>query len=222
MNVQTIRNSAVRTESIKSFYANATGIAHFYLKNGHQQDGDAHNRLIEITAQRYTGPDIHAKQDRMVSCTFGAESDKVKHIEHNDQLLDASRKARLKLPELKEAFGKGLPPGEHIDLKAPFETSSGHEWMWVEVTSWNGQKITGLLENEPADVADLHAGQVVKVKEEDVFDYIRYYVDGRKQGNTTGDIIKHMEEQEEGSTPPFGGGGMTSLPKSNAVECEPE
>ena len=86
----------------------------------------------------------------MVSCTFGAEPDKVHRIEHDDQLLDASRKARLKLPELKEAFRKGLPTGEHIDLKAPFETSSGHEWMWVEVTGWMDQKVTGLLENEPA------------------------------------------------------------------------
>ena len=222
MNVQTIRNNAVRTERIKSFYANATGIAHLYLKSGQKQDGDADNRLIEITAERYTGPDIHAKQERMVSCTFGAEPDKVKYIEHDDQLLDASRKARLKLAELKEAFRKGLPPGEHIDLKAPFETSSGHEWMWVEVTGWKNQKVTGLLENEPADVADLHAGQVVEVKEEDVFDYIHYYADGHEQGNTTGEIIKHMEDQEERKTHPFGAGGITFLPKPNAVGCEPD
>lgn len=94
--------------------------------------------------------------------------------------------------------------------------------MWVEVTGWKDQKITGLLENEPADVADLHAGQVVEVKEEDVFDYIRYYADGREQGNTTGEIIKHMEEQGEGNTHPFGGGGITFLPKPNAAGCEPE
>ena len=40
----------------------------------------------------------------------------------------------------------------------------------------------------------------MEVKEEDVFDYIRYYADGHQEGNTTGEIIKHMEEQEEGKT----------------------
>ncbi|HEY2352731.1 MAG TPA: DUF2314 domain-containing protein [Candidatus Acidoferrum sp.] len=222
MNVQTIRNDAVRTERMKSFYANATGIAHLYLKIGQKQDGDADNRLIEITAERYTGPDIHAKQDRMVSCTFGAEPDKVKYIKHDDQLLDASRKARLKLPELKEAFRKGLPPGEHIDLKAPFESWSGHEWMWIEVTGWKDQKITGLLQNEPADVADLHAGQLVEVKEEDIFDYVRYYADGHKQGNATGEIIERMEEEKDRTIHAFRDGGNTFSPRPNQAGCDPK
>jgi uncharacterized protein YegJ (DUF2314 family) len=58
---------------------------------------------------------------------------------------------------------------------------------------WKGQKVIGLLENDPAEVVNLQAGQLVDVKEEDVFDYSRYYPDGHHEGNTTGEIIKRME-----------------------------
>jgi hypothetical protein len=35
----------------------------------------------------------------------------------------------------------------------------------------------GTLQNDPVEAHDLHAGQIVQVQEDDVFDYIRYYPD---------------------------------------------
>ncbi len=40
----------------------------------------------------------------------------------------------------------------------------------------------------------LHAGEVVAVRQEDAFDYIRQYADKRTERNTTGDIIRKMNE----------------------------
>jgi uncharacterized protein YegJ (DUF2314 family) len=66
--------------------------------------------------------------------------------------------------------------------------------MWVEITAWEGANIKGMLKNEPFNIPSLHGGQVVKVRQEDVFDYIRYYPDGRKEGNETGAIIENMQK----------------------------
>ena len=79
-------------------------------------------------------------------------------------------------------------------LKAPFETSSGgNEWMWVEVSSWKGGAIDGLLGNEPAEVPGLHAGATVRVNEKDIFDYIFYKADGSTEGNETGREIEKSQ-----------------------------
>ncbi|REN17115.1 DUF2314 domain-containing protein, partial [Mycobacterium tuberculosis] len=88
--------------------------------------------------------------------------DSVTRVKHNDELLAASKAATAQLPKLREAFAKGLQPGEYILVKAPFTTrDGGNEWMWVEVARWNGDAIEGLLKNEPVDVPGLHAGQMV-------------------------------------------------------------
>src|SRR6185437_16903293 len=103
-----------------------------------------------------------------------------------------------KLPQLRKAFDDGLAPGEFIELKAPFRTpTGGNEWMWVEVTRWRGKTITGTLDNNPAEIPDLKAGQVVQIWQDDVFDYIRRFSDGRIEGNTTGPILKKLEQGTE-------------------------
>jgi uncharacterized protein YegJ (DUF2314 family) len=87
-----------------------------------------------------------------------------------------------------------LAPGEFIQVKSPFDTpDGGREWMWVEVTSWTGDKIKGLLSNEPFNIPDLHAGQVVEVSEADVFDYIRRLPDGTQEGNETSKVMKEAQ-----------------------------
>jgi uncharacterized protein YegJ (DUF2314 family) len=106
------------------------------------------------------------------------------------------------LPELYSRFNTDLKPGEIILLKAPFKTrTGGNEWMWVEVSHWKNKIIRGVLENDPELVPDLHAGEVVEIREEDVFDYMHKYPDGRREGNTTGEIIQKMEKDPISPSP---------------------
>jgi uncharacterized protein YegJ (DUF2314 family) len=192
-----IKNGPVRDEQVKTLGANATGIACITLKQGKREEGDPKNRLVELAADKYPGNDIHAKQDNMLSSFFGWQ-DSAAAIHHNDELLAASAKAKAKLPELRKAFIVGLEPDEFIEVKAPFPTPDGNsEWMWVEVTSWKDDQIKGLLLNEPFTIPTLHAGQTVEVRQEAVFDYIRRYPDKRTEGNTTGDIIKKMDDKKD-------------------------
>jgi uncharacterized protein YegJ (DUF2314 family) len=196
LELRRIKNHRVVEFQSKGMENNASGSACLSLRQGNHEEGDPNNRIIQLTFGKYDGPDIHAQEDAMLSLFFGTKDSAVP-VTHTVELLEASRKAKSRLPELHKAFAAGLQPGEYIQVKAPFPTSNGgHEWMWVEITSWNGSHIKGLLMNEPVEATSWHSGQIVDVREEETFDYIRQYPDKRREGNTTGDVIKKMEEQQ--------------------------
>lgn len=193
LDICSIRNDHLRNSELKSLQEHASGTACLLLKAGKREEGDPENRLMELSAELYSGPDPHARQDNMLSSLFGWE-DIAHNVEHTPEVLAERNRERAKLPELHRAFDAGLQPGEYIQVKAPFTVpGQGHEWMWVEITRWSGKTITGTLQNEPVDIRDLHAGQVVHVHEDNVFDYIRSYPDKHTEGNTTGKILELME-----------------------------
>jgi len=197
LDLRAIKNPKVRESQVESLKPNATGAAFLSLRKGKWEKEDPQNRLIEITFDRCPGRDVHAKQTKMVSSLFGWE-DSVIPFKHNDELLAASRNAKAQLPALHKAFTAGLQPREFILVKVPFETQDGgHEWMWVEITAWQGNKIKGLLRNHPFNIPSLHSGQIVEINQEDVFDYIRHYPDGREEGNETGAIIRKMQQEKD-------------------------
>ena len=192
VNLRTIKNATIREPQVRTLKSNATAVARITLKKGQWEEGDPSNRLLEIGFDRSAEADLHARQDKVLGECFGWE-DSPSPVKHTDELLAASQKAREKLPALREAFQKGLAPGEFIQLKAPFKIpAGGHEWMWVEVTSWEGNTIKGLLKNEPFNIPTLHGGQIVTVAQDEVFDYIRTHADGLMEGNETGTIIERQ------------------------------
>jgi uncharacterized protein YegJ (DUF2314 family) len=201
LDVRAIQNTAARESQVNSLKPNGTGIACLTLKEGHAEEGDPKNEIIEITFDKYTGNDSHVKLDAALGWMFGVD-DSVTDVEHTDELLEESRKEKAHLPRLHKAFDAGLRPGEYIMVKAPFkQPDGGSEWMWVEVRSWKGQSIRGLLDNDPVRVPGLHGGQLVEVQETDLFDYIRHFPDGHQEGNTTGEIISKMEQKEKTPRP---------------------
>ncbi|MFW5739820.1 MAG: DUF2314 domain-containing protein [Myxococcota bacterium] len=75
-------------------------------------------------------------------------------------------------------------------VKAPFKTASGgNEWMWVEVISWQGSTIRGVLQNVPYDMPGLKQGARVEVEESAIFDYIYTSSDGGQVGNETDALL---------------------------------
>jgi uncharacterized protein YegJ (DUF2314 family) len=193
LDLDSIRNVAFRDNAKKWLMPNALSTACVVFKPGIKDEGDPNNRLLELSADLYSGPDPHAKLENLFSSLFGWK-DAARKVHHTQEVLEESKKERAKLPELRKAFVAGLGSGEYIQVKAPFPTPNGnHEWMWVEITRWRGKAITGTLENEPAEIPDLRSGQMVEVSEDDVFDYIRRFPDGHTEGNTTGPILDKLQ-----------------------------
>lgn len=194
INLETIKNESFRTDQLEGVSENGIGKALLSFKQGPWEQGDPYNSIIELHPQYHDAPDMYAQQHALLTEIFGGADD-VKNIQQNEELEAASERARAKLPVLREKFLEGYKPGEYLLLKAPFEHEEGNEWMWVQIKSWEEDgAITGVLRSDPFYVEDLKAGQLVDIREEDVFDFIFNLADGSTEGNETGEIIQKMSE----------------------------
>ena len=193
IDVRKIAHKQVRERTLEADQGKAEHVGKLTLLTAKREQGDPANRIAAISFDRYPGPDMTARQNAMLSAMFGS-TDGIKYIKHNAELEEASALAKKKLAGMSDQFKRGLRPGEYILVKAPFPTpAGGSEWMWVEVKQWEGDRIDGLLQNDPYDIPTLKAGQAVRIKLSDVFDYIRVLPGGKREGNTTGAIIEKMQ-----------------------------
>lgn len=199
LNIKSVVNSSFRALHQERQKGNATSKATVTVAKATVEEGDPDNRIIELLFKKGKGNDHFAKLESTLNSLYGW-SDTVDYVSHDEQaIMDASNKAKAQLPRLREYFNGQLKPGEFIMVKAPFQQpDGGSEWMWVEVSKWEGSNITGILSNEPFHIPDLHSGQEVIVKEEDIFDYIQAFADGRREGNFTGPIIQKMSIKRKG------------------------
>ena len=105
---------------------------------------------------------------------------------HTAAVQAASARAKAALPALAARFRRGLPPGDKLLVKLPFATpAGGNEWMWVEVTRWDGDTVQGVLVNAPTAIPNLKTGAPVQRPQSDVFDTQLRHADGKTEGNET-------------------------------------
>ncbi len=195
VDISKIRHEATRKELEASQFENANGRLTLFLRPTVPEEGDPANYLLEIRFDNVEGLTVQEQQGELLGSIFGWE-DGIVYVDHNRRILEASERAREKLPQLRRDFNAGLEPGEFIHVKAPFDTpDGGSEWMWVEVIEWDGDRIRGLLRNEPFNIPDLRGGSEVVVSEDDLFDYIRFFADGTEEGNETGALILEAQQQ---------------------------
>lgn len=196
IDIDKLEDTPYKAGMIDSLKDNASRAIDLHTGEAKWEEGDPDNYLLEILFDNVEGDSLHRRQEVLLSSLFGWEDDLV-YVKHNLEILAARDRARAQLPKLRKAFNNGLSPGEFILLKAPFKTpKGGNEWMWVEVLSWKGKSIRGLLKNEPYLIPDLHGGDEVSVNQDEVFDYIRNYADGRSEGNETSALIEKYQTEK--------------------------
>jgi uncharacterized protein YegJ (DUF2314 family) len=189
INLNAIKNDTVRKYLLYDIKPQAKKAAQIKLRSVIPEEGDnpTFQLLIEFNDDNYSSP--QEQQMALADNLFGSK-DSLSYAQHDAELLQASQKARLRLPELRDLFSKGLEPGYSIMVKYPFPTKAGgNEWMWVEVTKWHSEDMQGVLQNDPYEIDELHAGAIVDMKESKIFDYLLYKPDGTFEGNETGEII---------------------------------
>ena len=190
VDIDKIDNPIMKGQLLASTHSGAIKKALVALRHGEHQDGDAPNHLLEVYTYDPAFASQQVYQDWLVSEVFGAEDKMVNANDDDEELQAASDRARAELPRLAEMFRKGLDPQYALLVKLPFGGNSGDtEFMWVEVTAWKGEEITGILQNDPYYVQDLHAGDRVTGNEADVFDYLLNTPNG-PEGNETGKILE--------------------------------
>jgi uncharacterized protein YegJ (DUF2314 family) len=190
IDLNSIKNSTVKAFLLSDIIQPAKLTAILKLKQVVPEEGDADNIQLMIAFEdpAYSSP--QEEQQKIVSDLFGA-SDSVINVTHDEAIGQASKKACERLPELRKLFNKGLEPGYSILVKAPFKIEEGRrEWMWVEITKWPENTITGILQNDAFEIENLKAGAIVTVNEKDIFDYILNKPDGTMEGNETSPLLE--------------------------------
>jgi hypothetical protein len=154
-------------------------------------------RLRVIPAE---GPahDPEAAFRRMIGELFSASKN---YYESRDELsgqIEARVFVAADLPGVKARFLAGLPAGTLLDVKHGFPTGvSGHEYMWVRVESWAGDRIQGRLANDPVRRADLHLGDKVELDAGDLCDWCITHPGGVREGARINEFLARAFERGE-------------------------
>jgi len=153
-----------------------------WLAETARQDNDPENRLVAIRVQGKGTPPENLMQ--ALTELLGAK-DAATAVDPDGA---AREKARARLPEIAARFRAGLAVGERILVKAPFAAPDGRrEWMWLEVTRWDGDAIDGLLQNKPVLVTGLNAGARVRARQPEIADWAHVHADGTRESDGPGE-----------------------------------
>jgi uncharacterized protein YegJ (DUF2314 family) len=107
-----------------------------------------------------------------------------------DAIAPYVAQARASLPDAKKRFKKGLKPGEVLYITSRLAGQDGKfEQVFVQVNSWKGNKITGLLASEMQLVKEHRKGEKMTVQEKDVYDWTISKPDGTEDGNYVGKFL---------------------------------
>jgi uncharacterized protein YegJ (DUF2314 family) len=98
-------------------------------------------------------------------------------------VLAAATEAQRNLQEFQSAFAV-RKPGQTFAVKVPFNHPGGREFMWVAVRSIADGAVDGRLASDPVEVTELRRGDAVRVKLDDVSDWL--YRDADKSAPARG------------------------------------
>lgn len=109
------------------------------------------------------------------------------------RLTAAAAEANRRFGEFLAAFDR-RKPGETFAVKVPFADDYGREFMWVSVAAVDDAFIVGRLDNRPAFVQAVHAGQKVRVPRTGLNDWL-IVRGGQLEGGFT---LKVVEDRVRG------------------------
>ena len=106
-------------------------------------------------------------------------------------LAEAQAAMREGLESHRATFVSGVPDGVRLAVSVPFDCPDGsREYLWVEVLSWDGSRLTGHVISAPTRTRAAQKGQSVVVDQGSVFDYLLKRSDGTREGDTVGAFVR--------------------------------
>lgn len=134
-----------------------------------------------------------------LSDLHGVERTLVSVAADDEAMAKAHEQAVATLPDARKRFQAGLEPGERLFVKHGFprDEQGLHEFMWVIVNTWTGQRIHGQLANDPQFRIDLRAGQQIDLSDSDVFDWLLIKADGSNEGGFTVSVGGSGEDEDD-------------------------
>ncbi len=104
------------------------------------------------------------------------------------RLVAAVAEARERWPEFVRAFEE-RQSNQMFSVKAEIVDGNDHEFMWLQVTALEGDRIYGILDNDPIQVRNVRLGGRVRVSVSALNDWI-YTVGDTRHGGFTIDVLR--------------------------------
>ncbi len=158
------------------------------LVAGRFEPGDPQDNMVRILPGG-DQPGGMEKWAAVLSQEVAGFSEKVEYLEGKAISQDILQKVRETLPEFKQKFlAADQPTGDYFVKFAYRVENTGSEFLWLKVTGWKDDLITGTLVSEPVMATDLSAGAPLKIKAQSVVDWMYRDPQGRVEGNFTHSI----------------------------------
>lgn len=116
------------------------------------------------------------------------------------RMVAAVEEARRRWPEFVAAFRARTDPEVPFIVKARFCEGDVGEFMWMSVQSITGERITGRLENSPAQLQKLKEGDPVTVAVSDLNDWL-CQINGEPAGGFTVKVLNEVMNPERDDAP---------------------
>ena len=115
-------------------------------------------------------------------------------VADDDPLMrQAVELAREAWPRFVAAFEKRV--GENFSVKAPVTRDGNTEFIWISVTSLEGDRIYGELGNEPGNLGSLKLGSKVSVPVADLNDWCYMDQEGNVAGAFTVEAVQKAQQR---------------------------
>jgi len=116
-------------------------------------------------------------------------------ISERDVALNvAVAKARQRWPEFVASFERGI--GQNFAIKAPISHGDKTEFIWIAVTSIEGDRIYGELANEPMDLGAYKLGSRVSVPLDELNDWCYVDAAGNLVGGFTIEVLQRASQRD--------------------------
>ena len=126
-----------------------------------------------------------------------APTDKPHDVQDTEQLEEYDaliapyvEKAQNTLPKAKKKYLKGLKAGQAFFLITRiYDTQGNSEQVFVSITSWDKNNVSGTIANQLSTVSGFSFGQTITFPESDILDWLITNPDGSEEGNFVGKYL---------------------------------
>lgn len=140
---------------------------------------------------------VHGQSPNEAPLSEHAPTDKPHNLKGADQLEKYDEliapyveQAQKTLPKARKKYMKGLKDGQAFFLTTRIYDGLGnYEQIFVRVTSWENQRVSGTIANQLNAVKGFSFGQEITFPESDILDWLITHPDGKEEGNFVGNFL---------------------------------
>lgn len=117
--------------------------------------------------------------------------------EDDVEIRAAEQEARDRLGDFLEALASGSPDQSSFSIKAPFTDGEQTEFMWISDVTYENDRFTGKLNNEPQTVRGFSLWDKLSVARDEVVDWL-YVENGEMKGGFSAKILAQRLRDGDG------------------------